>query len=376
MRRAESAERGNLKQSQVVSAKHEPRKGTYASGGLAQSKKLNLDDLDVVMLRKFMKGHPVELMLRKPAKLMASELDVDEATVRSHLKRWQESGFLVYWAATVSPGLLGQRQCSVRVELPAGSHKSEVLKKLRLAEGVFRIRDYLGEAVTVDIFFEEPGDLEKRVLLVQALAQTLKCVRIGVAVFPTPRASLDEIDLMILGVLGWAARKPHVSVARETGISAKTVRRRLEKMAENQNIGMGLFLDYRRLTGKLIADLTILCKSAEKTETDRRVISIAGERMLTPEFHAEEASVLRLMLDNVSEQREIIEAVNGLEGVKSAWLDILVEDNFVAETFYALERRMLDRVAAKRTLRPITYHLWEESWKVSTSEIYPDIQVR
>lgn len=358
-------------QNRVFGAKHEPERGTYLPIDLARARMLDLDDLDVSMLRGLFQNPPVQPILRKPAKLIARELGVDEATVRSRLKRWESSGFLVAWGATVNQALLGQRRCITRLEVPDKSTKAEVLDKMRLVEGVYRIRDYLGGAVGVNIFFDSAEILEKRVGLVQALAQTRQVLRVELEGPPPPQANLDEVDLKILGAVGWAARRTHVSVARETGLSVKTVRNRLEKMIENQSIGMGLFLDYRRLTGAVVADLLVLSSNVDKTKITKRIMSVVGDRMLPPSFSTQQASGLRLMLANVSEQREVIEEVGRLEGVKSVWLDILVEDIHVAETYYAMERRMIDRVATKRPLSPATYRIWEEGWRISTSDIYP-----
>ena len=358
-------------QNRAVDAKYEPKKGSYTPIGLAQARALTLNDLDVAMLRSLSQNKPVQSYLRKPAKLMAKELGVDEATVRSRLKKWQNSGFLVYMGATVNQALIGQRRCLVRFEVSDMSRKNEVADRLRLVEGIYRVRDYDGAAFTVSIFFDTPAVLDKRIELIRALVHTQGSFRVELNGLPKPHTELDETDLLILGAMAWSARKPHVSVARETGLSAKTVRKRLERMQENQTIGMGLFLDYRRLTGVLLADLLVAHIQGEKEEINRRIQTTLGERMLPQSFSTAEVSGFRLMLTNVSEQRKILDAVSRLNGVKHVWFDILVEDFFIVETFYAMERQVLARVAAKRPLRPITHKAWEESWKLSTTDIYP-----
>jgi len=365
------ARRGQSLQNRVVSAKHEPKKRIWAPIGLAQTSKLSLDGLDVALLRGLAQNPQVPPLLRKPAKLMANELGVDEATVRSRLKKWEATGFLVFWGATVSRALLGQRRCLLRFEVPDQSLKAAVLSKLRLVEGVHRIRDYHGGAVTVGIFFDSASTLDKRIKLVQALANVQDSLRVEIEEPPRPQTSLDETDMLILGTIGWSARKHHVSVARETGLSPKTVRRRLERMLETHAVEMGLFLDYRCLTGVIVADLLVVYSPEEGKDVNDRILSMAGDRMLPSSFITPGASGFRLMLTNVAEQREVMGAIRHLEGVKSAWLDLLVEDIFVAETYYAMEREMLERVSAKRPLSPRTNQVWEESWKISTDDVYP-----
>jgi DNA-binding Lrp family transcriptional regulator len=305
---------------------------------------------------------------------MAKELGIDEATVRSRLRKWESSGFLVYWGATVNQALVGQHRCLVRFEVADVSRKDEVLDKLRLVEGVYRIRDYVGGVVAVSIFFDSQTILDKRIKLVHALAHAQGSFQVEIEGLPQPQAELDETDLLILGAVGWSARKPNVSVAHETGLSAKTVRRRLEKMQENHTIGMGLFLDYRRLAAVLVADLLIVHVRSEKENINRKIQTMVGERMLPPSFSTPRAGGFRLMLTNISEQRDILRVVSRLEGIRYAWLDVLVEDVLVAETYYAMERLVLEKVAAKRPLRPITHQVWEESWKLPTNGVYPRTQ--
>lgn len=65
----------------------------------------------------------------------------------------------------------------------------------------------------------------------------------------TPEASLTNLDYRILASLLHDGRKQAVDVAKELGVSAKTIKRRLERMEENELIYYRAIFDHASLGG-------------------------------------------------------------------------------------------------------------------------------
>jgi DNA-binding Lrp family transcriptional regulator len=181
----------------------------------------------------------------------------------------------------------------------------------------------------------------------------------------------DATDLLILGAVAWSTRKSLASVANATGLSAKTVRRRLDRMIEGATLGTGLFLDFRAVKGTLVCDLCVTYKDEKlKADVDRRILSFVGDRLFPP-VYPQSVGIFRLLLRSPNEQRDLLRRVKSLEGVSSAFVDVLVEDFYVVETFYAMERRMLEEMAAENRLDPKARRLWKAAWGLSTDVLYP-----
>lgn len=303
--------------------------------------------------------------------VVAKELGVDEATVRSRMKRWKDSGFLVDYSATVGAPLHGHRACQIRFDVPESVEKSETIEKIRLIDGVYRIKDYLGRGLAVSLFFKSSSEMERRVGLAIAVTQARGVVR-AMGRAPPPARKPNATDMLVLGAIGWSSRKSYTSIAKETGLSTKTVRKRLEAMNRASMLDPGIFLDYRALSGTLVADLLVLYGKLEDKETvDGQVLSIIGEKLLLPVYSLENAGTFRCVMKSVAEHQNLIDRVKGLKGVSAAYLDIVVEDFYVVETFYRLEQDVLDEVASRQRLSPKTLELWNEGWKVSTDQLYP-----
>ena len=78
---------------------------------------------------------------------LAKKLGVDDQTVRSSLKRFQDSGFLRGWSAILNPHVFGMEAESVILRTPKLSSRtnSEIVAQLMLIDGVAIIFKFLEE---------------------------------------------------------------------------------------------------------------------------------------------------------------------------------------------------------------------------------------
>lgn len=352
-----------------IPSSQEAKSGTTPD---SQHPGLDIGKLDVALCGSLLGTHYFRLDSRKSITAIAKELGVDETTVRTRLKRWKDSGFLVKWGATVNQSLLGQHGCLLRLEVPEPSLKEEVVEKVKLIDGVYRVRDYFGGALSVSMFYDDMETLESRIKLLSTLSGSDRIIRADIVIQHSAHKP-DMKDLLIIGSIGWSSRKTYSGIAKETGMSVKTVRNRLETMIEDNMIGMGLFLDYRNLVGVVVADLLVFYNDyLPRSNADQRILTIVRGRLLPPYGALSRgAGFFRILLTNVSQQREILARILKVEGVDAAYLDVLVEDIYVAEAFYKLERKMLRDVTYGKVLPAHLRELWERGWRLSTREIYP-----
>ncbi len=305
----------------------------------------------------------------KSSATIARQLGIDEATVRARTRRWEESGFLTGFAVIPSVSLLGQGSCLLRLEVSRLSEKSAIARKLRLVDGVYRIRDFVGDALTVSVFYDDAETLERRVKLIEQISGATNVTRslAKVASSEVP----DPIDVLLMAAMFWPSRKTQTTVARETGLSPKSVRRRIERMVKGRMLERVNFFDFRQLKGTLIADLLVYYKNPEnKEETDREIVSLIRERLFPPVWPARNSGLFRVTLGNFSEQRELLGQALALKGVSSAYLDVVVEDTMLVESLFRYCDGFFGKMANNRYSAAVR-NLWRRSRRFSTDEIYP-----
>ncbi len=327
-----------------------------------------LDSLDISILR-CVTGVAWEPFNPRSSATIARQIGVDEATVRTRMKRWEASGFLTRFAVTPSVSLLGLGACILRIEVPRLSEKDAIKRKLHLVDGVYRIRDFVGNSLAVSLFYEDDEALERRVKLIEEISGVARSSRIITRIAHSEKP--NPIDVLLMAAMFWPAGKTRAALAKETGLSPKTVSRRIEGMVKGQMLERINFFDFRKLKGTLVADLFVYYKSLrDKAETDREIVSSIGDRLFPPVWPANNSGLFRVLLGNFAEQRELLSEVMALKNVSSAYLDIVADDIILVESLYKYDGAFFEKMANFRYLTSIS-DLWSHSRSLSTNEIYP-----
>jgi DNA-binding Lrp family transcriptional regulator len=310
-----------------------------------------VDRLDLLILRSLARNAnlPVQSNVRKSVESIAKELGVDEGTVRNRLKRQRETGFVREFHVTFNPGAIGLNDCMLRLDVFPPLTKESAIRKIRLVEGVYRVRSYLGSTLGVEMLYDDDESLKRKVELISRIANSENVVRVRI---PDPLVrdfGFKKADLDIVECIQDSTSKTYRVISKETGLSTKTVRRRLDRMQEARVLALMFDLDYRMLRGAIRANLLVLYeRGADWAKVGEAVRSVVGDRVLTPFVHREYAW-FPLYLSNLSERNEIHKAVTRMDGVKAAYLDLVEENFLVISTFKGLLSRMRTRVEASPT---------------------------
>ncbi len=306
-----------------------------------------MDELDVRIFRSLLKGPSVYSPhedIRKPLLTVARELRVDEGTVRRRLSNLQRKGFLKGWYVLINPVVVGKYDVRLRFEVLPPSSKEDVMRKLRLVDGVYIIRNYFGNTLAVDMICDDDWSLSKTIELISRISNADTMVR----AVESPRSNVfgfDEDDLKIVESIHDNPRKPFSQIAKETSLSVKKVKRRLQRMIEGHALLVTRSLNYRALSGMIKGDLLVFYDAPRsKSATDDRLLRLLGERALVLYLGSADYAAFILMLDNISERNEILGAVKQIKGVEKAYLDLTEENIEVYETFRQQLQRMMAQV--------------------------------
>ena len=307
-----------------------------------------MDGLDVKMFREFVQDRgigPLQSDIRQSFRTVAGKLEIDDSTVRHRIKRLHESGFMKDWYVFPNPGLFYLRVAHVRVVVAQQVQqimKDDAVRKIKLVNGVWTIVKHFGTSMRVVLFFEDEASLKKQIELIARLSNSDDVLYREVH-FPPCAIALSEDDLELIKSIQTDPTKPYYMIARETGLSNKAVKRRLEKML----LGKALFklpsLDPRSLRGTTLAELLVLYESSEAMRrAGGRIASRIDEYLMSALVGEPEHMFFLLALTNISQVKEILNWVKQQPGVKHAFLDLVEERVEQYEAFsHQLKRKLI-----------------------------------
>ncbi len=310
---------------------------------------LSLDLLDLGIMKMLLVNNgvppPGSHVLKISFRSMAKAIGVDQATVRKRIKKLQEQRVLKGWYLGVNPGLTGQDVVYAWFNVENESGKEDAIERLLTLPSLERTCNYLGTKLKM-IALCDKGTAEKTLDQLVRLAGTQAVLRQH-AFLEVPAIRLSETDLAIIGSLRRDPWKPYSAVAKELGLSTRTVKRRAEKLSEDGEIYMLPIIDYRALQGIIPVDLIVDYASRETRSTvNERITSyIKEELMFSGRFGHK--GYFSLMVPNVSQVEQIAKWVRRLEGVREAHADALQEVVLNRSHFERMPLPLMKKVEAR-----------------------------
>ncbi len=284
--------------------------------------------MDVRVYREFFHGRtgpPLGSDIRRSYRSVARKLGIDEVTIRNRIKRLQQSGFLKGWRVLVNPSLVSVRFAQLWLNVRPLSAKDDLIAKLSLIHGVAVISDYYGSGLTVIIIYENEISAKREFELIKRMANAESMVH-GNIPFPGCTIELTHTDWRIIRAIQADPRQSYPIIAREVGISQKTVKRRLQRMIEERALFVIPSLNPKALEGAIIADLVVFYASPEsKAGVDKRIVSRLDELLIRAQVSDMEHGFFNLIIWNISKAKEILAWVREQPGVGSAFIE-LVQD--------------------------------------------------
>jgi AsnC-type helix-turn-helix domain len=158
--------------------------------------------------------------------VIAKKLGVDGNTVKS--------GFIRYFQIYPNYRLLGIGGGSAYLfELDDPERKNAIINQCALVDGVTEITSFVGNEVCIDFTYHDPKDESRRLKLLLGLTNCKRAEKFYDRVMPPVRFELSNTDWRIIKSLRYNAFKPLSKVAQELGLTTKTVRRRFQRMIDN-----------------------------------------------------------------------------------------------------------------------------------------------
>lgn len=316
-----------------------------------------MDSLDIRIIRDMLESKatsPLDANIRKSLSSIARRLEVDENTVKNRIQRLRRSGFLKGWWVGINPNLVGQKMAQIWFDLRNSSAKQEVIKKVSLIPGVAVIKDLFGPSLCIVFYYEGEQTLKKTTELISSIAGS-STTMLANEPFPTCRITLSSDDLRIVRSLQREPLKPYSDIAKELGLSGRTVKRRIIRLTEGEALYLVADLDPKFLSGGIVCGLLVFYDdSKDKYLVEGEIVPYLGDRLIFANLDDLHHGYFAFIITNLAMAQQILNWALALKGVSNGRLDI-VQEVISLYGVYDEQLEKLQRSSAyvpyKRTLR-------------------------
>lgn len=296
----------------------------------------SLDNLDIGVLRELLLDEntlSLQTDVRRPYRDIAKKLHVDDDTVRNRIRGMENVGLIRGWKLGLNPTLFGYQAEFVWVDVNPPANKEEVIRAARGVPRVIGIQVYFDDVIGVSLAYAKRAELDKEIVRLRDIANSRSNLTAKTPFIPC-RLRLTDTDWAIVKSIRREPRKSYLEVAKELGISRRTVKRRAERMIRERALWMLPELDLRRLEGGVLASLSVYYPPEAKREVDRQIYEKYGEYSIYAQSTLPERGWFLFIVPNLAVAKEIQLWASALKGVRTGFVKAIEQFlNLLGEAF-------------------------------------------
>lgn len=186
---------------------------------------------------------------------LAKTLGVTAETVRERVARMERERVIAGYALMPNVRHLGLSVHQYFLRGGPEASAEELVAKLDGFDGLLGVYTFLGGTSAVAFAHRGASDRERKLRLLRSLASPTEIVDFSEAEFPAPKRELSPLDWRLLRALRSDARRPLVEVAKDVGVSSRTVKRRYERMMSDGDFFVFPIVDPSRVPGLILFEL-------------------------------------------------------------------------------------------------------------------------
>lgn len=178
-------------------------------------------------------------------------------TVKDRIARMVEEGIIAGYTAVPNLRHLDLQASALYLEFTSVAEKQAAVEEIRDWDGLLELNDFLGRGLCADLAFQNARDWQDKVGRLALLAKGREVREFYPWDAPPVTRPLSALDWRIVQALRRSPRAPAHEHARHAGVSARTVKRRLARMAEEGSIFVAPIVDPSKVDGLFIFALLI-----------------------------------------------------------------------------------------------------------------------
>jgi DNA-binding Lrp family transcriptional regulator len=285
-----------------------------------------LDRLEVSILRELTQSQTVQagrVGVGSSYRKIAKRVGATAGTVRNRISRMYESGVITGTSVFPNPTLLGLKAAACAFDISPSLRKTEVIRKLRLVDGVIAMHDFVGTLAWIVYVYEGEESLARK----RALFNEIAAAEGAFSSLPYPpcHIRLTPSDARLILQLTEKGLASYSEIAEELGFSLRTLNRRLSKLVRNGAILSLPKMNYRAITGCIPADLMVFFSRHEDRKiAEAKILKLVQDSLVFAALF-DIVGMCSLMLPRVAATSDLAKKVMQIDGVKLARVEIVAE---------------------------------------------------
>ncbi|MDH5430837.1 MAG: AsnC family transcriptional regulator [Nitrosopumilus sp.] len=269
-----------------------------------------MDNLDMKILTRLLNN------CRESDRQIGIELGISGGAVRARIRKMQAKKIIEEFFIKVEPPVLGY---GVLYFVVSGENTKEILEQASLVGEPYFVVPCVGGVTVCGISVKE--NMEQKIELAKKLMKDVRVLSIFEAENPGYDSNLTKTDLEILEELIKDPRQRIEQIARNTGMSTKTITRCIEKLYGNDGIQFTLVYDPKKIED-FIPHAILTWIEGDLKETLGNLNNSFSESYLQIPFVAKNQIVLFMYSNNIYKMDELTQKVRNIQNIKSADLFI------------------------------------------------------
>lgn len=272
-------------------------------------------NLDYRLLRELLGPTWLRISGRDSLAKIAARLEVDPETVRKAILKLQRSGIIRSWSASINPNVLGMACDSALLHCGSNVSVEQAIDELVHVEGVMRIFTFVNDGDIRVVFFHDPRKNNREEILsrITAVCDSEPAYLRWIVHFPSCGLKPGRTDWQLMSLLSKNSRTSVQHLAAMTGVSTRTVRRRLEVL-ENENA----YFIYPAIDVSLVNGFVhwfaLEFKDSEmKRQSDLRFAE-SPEKIVFLDTTSELHTVVAAICSNIAESTRISDLITAQKG--------------------------------------------------------------
>ena len=260
---------------------------------------------------------------RQPSlRRLAEKLHVDKDTVRYRLTKLSEKGIFLGWSTMINPNVLDLKAARIWLEFRNEESCSKTIEELSLTTNVRNITLYYGNALSFVFVYRRKETLDAQIRKLRGVGE-FRQTHLASIKFPECQSRLSRNDLQIYESIRDDTQKPQLDISKESGVSLRTVKRRLLKLAEKNALLLVPGRDPRKVEG-VAAEFTVYYSDSNQSrQVSKRVSKELQNMLLAVESHDEPSTCFLAIAENVSLAADAVSRVEYLQGITRVKLNIV-----------------------------------------------------
>jgi DNA-binding Lrp family transcriptional regulator len=284
---------------------------------------------------------------RSSLRTIASRFGADDTTVRNRYKKLQESGAMSGWKLMVNPTFFTCKLGEVMVDVESEVTKTDMIRKLKLVDGVIMLMNFYGKSMWIMFTYNSDESYSRTVELVSRITNAVTMTKARMTLPQSATERLTETDIAIIRALSNDARKSYILVAKELGLSPKTVKKRVDALRKDNTIFTFPSLNIGRVRGLIPVSLSYVYSNKEaKSSVDREVLSHFEGSYLWGGFSDPNNGFVMLSAPTMADIQDFLDWAKSQPGIASARTDIPIEQ-------FSFPEKLVERLGERSERAPV-----------------------